>query len=96
MRTGLYVRVSTTEQEKHGYSIKVQLEKLRAFASAKDYTVVKEYIDAAQSGAKLERPGLKQLIEDVENNALDCVLVYRLDRLSRSQKDTMYLIEDVF
>lgn len=96
MRTGLYVRVSTAEQEKHGYSIKVQLEKLRAFASAKDYTVVKEYVDAAQSGAKLERPGLKQLIEDVENNALDCVLVYRLDRLSRSQKDTMYLIEDVF
>lgn len=96
MRTGLYVRVSTTEQEKHGYSIKVQLEKLRAFASAKDYTIVKEYVDAAQSGAKLERPGLRQLIEDAQNNALDCVLVYRLDRLSRSQKDTMYLIEDVF
>ncbi|PQC93476.1 recombinase family protein [Enterococcus faecium] len=96
MRTGLYVRVSTAEQEKHGYSIKVQLEKLRAFASAKDYAVVKEYVDAAQSGAKLERPGLKQLIKDVQNDVLDCVLVYRLDRLSRSQKDTMYLIEDVF
>ncbi|MDV4829854.1 recombinase family protein [Enterococcus faecium] len=96
MKTGLYVRVSTAEQEKHGYSIEVQLEKLRAFAKAKDYIIVKEYVDSAQSGAKLERSGLKQLIMDVESNALDCVLVYRLDRLSRSQKDTMYLIEDVF
>lgn len=96
MRVGLYVRVSTIEQERHGHSIEVQKEKLRAFAKAKDYVVVKEYVDAAQSGAKLERPALKRLIIDIENKELEGVLVYRLDRLSRSQKDTMYLIEDIF
>jgi site-specific DNA recombinase len=44
----------------------------------------------------MNRPGLQEMIRDCENGKLDMVLVYKLDRLSRSQKDTMYLIEDVF
>lgn len=54
------------------------------------------YTDAGFSGATLDRPGLKRLIEDVKANKVNKVLVYKLDRLSRSQKDTLYLIEDVF
>ena len=96
MNIGIYARVSTPEQERHGHSIAIQIEKLRSYAKAKDYTIIKEYVDAAQSGAKLERPALMELIDDVNNHLIEGVLVYRLDRLSRSQKDTMYLIEDVF
>ena len=44
----------------------------------------------------MQRPALSQLIEDVEAGRVDCVLVYKLDRLSRSQKDTLHMIEDVF
>lgn len=95
-KAGLYIRVSTPQQEKEGYSIEAQTEKLNAYAVAKDYKVFKTYTDAAFSGAKLERPALSEMIEDIENNKLDVVIVYKLDRLSRSQKNTMYLIEDVF
>lgn len=95
-RAGLYIRVSTPEQEKHGYSLEAQKEKLQAYAVAKDFNVVKVYSDGGFSGAKLERPALTDMIHDIKNNKIDVVIVYKLDRLSRSQKNTMYLIEDIF
>lgn len=95
-KAGLYIRVSTPHQEKEGYSIEAQKEKLAAYATAKDYEVYKTYIDGGFSGAKVDRPALKEMIEDIEDERLDVVIVYKLDRLSRSQKNTMYLIEDVF
>lgn len=96
MKIGLYPRVSTQEQAREGYSIGEQIERLQNYCAAKDWTVYKIYTDAGFSGANLNRPGLTQLIEDVENHKIDMVLVYKLDRLSRSQKDTLFLIEDVF
>lgn len=95
-RAALYIRVSTPEQKKHGYSMEAQEEKLRAFSTAKDFHVSKVYADGGFSGAKLERPALLDMIQDIEDNKIDVVLVYKLDRLSRSQKNTMHLIEDVF
>lgn len=95
-QAALYIRVSTPQQEKEGYSVEAQTEKLKAYATAKDYYIHKIYTDSAQSGAKLERPALQQMIEDIEEGKIDVVIVYKLDRLSRSQKNTMYLIEDVF
>lgn len=92
----IYVRVSTQEQAKDGYSIDEQLDRLRKYCEAHDWKLVKEYPDGGFSGAKLERPAIQQLIKDVEAGKISKVLVYKLDRLSRSQKDTLYLIEDVF
>lgn len=96
MRVGCYVRVSTQEQAKEGYSVGAQTERLCAYCKARDWTYYKIYSDPAFSGAKMDRPALRKLILDVENHEIDLVLVYKLDRLSRSQKDTLYLIEDVF
>ena len=96
LRAGIYLRVSTFEQVKEGYSLQAQEERLTNFALAKDYNLVAKYIDPGHSGAKLDRPGLQSMIKDIESNKLDIVLVYKLDRLSRSQKHTLYLIEDVF
>lgn len=92
----IYVRVSTQEQAKEGYSVDEQLDRLRKYCEAHDWKLIKEYIDPGFSGAKLERPSIQQLIKDVEEGKISRVLVYKLDRLSRSQKDTLYLIEDVF
>ena len=96
LRVFLYIRVSTQEQAKEGYSIGAQEERLRAYAKAKGYTVVKVYTDPAYSGANMERPALQELIKQIEQGSADLVLVYKLDRLSRSQRDTLYLIEEVF
>ena len=95
-RAALYIRVSTLEQAKEGYSVSAQTNKLEQFAKAKDLYVYKIYTDPGFSGAKLDRPGLQEMLLDIENKKVDVVLVYKLDRLSRSQKNTLYLIEDVF
>ncbi|MFS7400733.1 recombinase family protein [Carnobacterium maltaromaticum] len=96
LKAALYVRVSTTEQANEGYSIQAQTERLKNYAKAKDYFIIKTYTDPGFSGAKLDRPALQEMITDIENNQIDIVLVYKLDRLSRSQKNTLFLIEDVF
>lgn len=95
MRVGLYPRVSGHEQEDN-YSIPEQIERMKKYCESRDWMVYKIYTDSGFSGSSLERPGLQELLKDVENGKLDMVLVYKLDRLSRSQKDTLYLIEDVF
>ena len=94
--TALYVRVSTKFQAEEGYSITAQLEKLHYFCKSKGWENVKEYVDGGYSGSNLERPFIKELISDANNGKIKRVVVVKLDRLSRSQKDTLYLIEDVF
>lgn len=95
-KIALYIRVSTREQATEGYSIAAQNERLKNFCKAKDWTVFNIYEDGGYSGSNTKRPALSQLIEDAKHKRFDVVLVYKLDRLSRSQKDTLYLIEDVF
>lgn len=92
----LYPRVSTLEQARDGYSIKEQLDRMTMYCEAKGWKVYKIYTDAGHSGADTERPGLQALMKDAESKRFNAVLVYKLDRLSRSQKDTLTLIEDVF
>lgn len=93
-RVVLYIRVSTQEQAKEGYSIEGQREKLISYCKARGWTIVEVIVDPGFSGANLDRPGIQRLIEHITD--YDMVLVYRLDRLSRSQFDTLYLIESVF
>lgn len=96
MRVAIYVRVSTQEQAKEGYSIGEQLERLQKYCDAMTWVIHKKYIDPGYSGANTERPALQELIKDVKSGLIDKVVVYKLDRLSRSQLDTLYLIEKVF
>ncbi|MEA4893949.1 MAG: recombinase family protein [Oscillospiraceae bacterium] len=97
IKVALYIRVSTDRQAEEGYSIDVQKERLTAFSKTLDGRVSCEYyIDDGFSGATLERPAMQRLILDAENRAITHICVYKLDRLSRSQKDTLHLIEDVF
>lgn len=95
IRVATYTRVSTLEQAEEGYSIQEQQDKLEKFCEVKSWTIVKRYSDPGRSGANIHRPGLTELIKDAKNKAFDLVVVYKLDRLSRSQKDTLYIIEDV-
>lgn len=92
----LYVRVSTMEQATEGYSIGEQTERITKYCEAMGWKVYKVYTDAGYSGGDVQRPALKQMIKDVKSGKVNKVLVYKLDRLSRSQKDTLHLIEDVF
>jgi len=95
-KVAIYVRVSTTNQAEEGYSIDEQKDKLTSYCQIKDWNVYKVYTDGGFSGSNTERPALEKLIKDAKNKKFDTVLVYKLDRLSRSQKDTLYLIEEIF
>ena len=95
-KVAIYVRVSTTNQAEEGYSIDEQKAKLTSYCDIKDWNIYEIYTDGGFSGSNTERPALEQLIRDAERKKFDTVLVYKLDRLSRSQKDTLFLIEDVF
>ena len=92
----IYPRVSTQEQAMNGYSIDEQIDRMTKYSDAMGWKIYKVYTDAGYSGANTDRPALQEMIKDIKAGKVDRVLVYKLDRLSRSQKDTLYLIEDVF
>ena len=96
MIVAIYPRVSTQEQAMNGHSIDEQIERMKKYCEAMGWTIYNTYTDAGFSGANTDRPGLQRMIRDIKAGKIDKVLVYKLDRLSRSQKDTLELIEDVF
>lgn len=95
-KAAIYIRVSTDFQAEEGYSIDAQKEQLTAYCVSKSIKNYDYYIDGGWSGSNIERPEIQRLIKDVKEDKISHVIVYKLDRLSRSQKDTLYLIEDVF
>lgn len=95
-KVGLYVRVSTDAQAEVGYSIDAQKERLLGLCASKNWKNCEFYIDAGYSGSNLIRPSLQKMVEDVTAGKLFTVAVLKLDRLSRSQKDTLFLIEEIF
>lgn len=96
MKVALYPRVSSHEQATEGYSIGEQIERLTDYCKAMKWDIHKIYTDPGYSGGNLDRPGLQEMLKDIKAGKVDKVVVYKLDRLSRSQKDTMMLIEDEF
>lgn len=95
MKVALYARVST-EQQVDNFSIPLQKERMKAFCLSKGWDDIQEYVDGGYSGSNLNRPALQQLEKDIKSKKVNVVIVYKLDRLSRSQRDTLYLIEEMF
>ncbi len=91
----IYTRVSTDNQaEKEFSSCEAQEQKIKSFvASQNNWEVFKVYSDAGYSGATLNRPAIQQLLSDMKEGKIDVVLVYKIDRLTRSPKDFYQLIE---
>lgn len=94
-KAALYVRVSTDAQRDEGYSIEAQEEMLKAYCISKGIKYYELYTDGGFSGSNIDRPELTRMVSDIENGKISHVVVYKLDRFSRSQKDTLFLIEDV-
>lgn len=91
MKVAIYCRVSTLEQSREGHSIDEQRKRLKAFCEVQDWKIHDEYIDPGFSGGNTTRPGLEKLMKDLDE--IDLILVYKLDRLTRSVKDLMNLLE---
>lgn len=93
MKTAIYIRVSTEEQAKEGFSISAQKRKLKAFCVAQEWELAGLYADEGISAKDMNRPDLQRMIKDIEDGKIDCVLVWRLDRLTRSVFDLYKLLE---
>jgi site-specific DNA recombinase len=94
METAVYCRVSTDEQAQEGYSIRGQVEKLKSYISAKSWSVYDVYLDEGISGKNItERPAINRMIEDIVKGNVKNVLVFKLDRLTRSVADLVQLID---
>lgn len=92
-RAALYTRVSTEDQAKEGFSLDAQLDKLRAYCKARDWTITGEYIDDGYSGRNTKRPAYKRLLDDI--NKWDMLLVIKMDRIHRNSKNFMLMMEDL-
>jgi len=94
LSTGIYVRVSTEEQAQEGFSIRAQIEKLKSYALLKDWDIFDIYADEGISGKNIvDRPAINRLIADIESGKVNNVLVFKVDRLTRSTKNLLELVE---
>lgn len=93
LRAAGYIRVSTEEQAREGVSLAVQEERLRAFVIAKGWELAELFRDEGESAKNLNRPGIQQLFARLRSHQFDVVIIYKLDRLTRSVKDLGHLLE---
>jgi DNA invertase Pin-like site-specific DNA recombinase len=98
LRCAIYTRKSTDEGLTQEFNtLEAQRESAEAFVQSQlhaGWTALAErYDDGGYTGANLERPALRRLLADIEAGRIDCVLVYKVDRLSRSLLDFARLME---
>jgi site-specific DNA recombinase len=85
-----YVRVSTAEQAKKGISLKNQKMRIRRYAEDNELTIIEICEDSGISGSKIEnRPGMRQLIDLINDKKVEAVVSYKLDRLFRNASDAI-------
>lgn len=100
MRVGIYSRVSSTSKSRFGDAIaydqnpQVQEDVLRQAALRRGWEVQAVYSDRA-SGSKESRPALAQLLADARRRRFDVLMVFRFDRLSRSVRHFLQVIEEL-
>ena len=89
-RAVLYMRVSTVDQNPETQGIE-----LRHFAQQRGYEIVQEYTDHGVSGTKVRRPALDQMLKDAHRRKFDAVLVWSCDRLARSTKHFLQVLDEL-
>lgn len=90
MNVALYVRVSTVDQHTEN-----QVPDLERFAVARGWTITQIYTDHGISGSKEKRPGLDAMMRDARRRRFDALLVWRLDRLGRSLRHLVNLLDEL-
>ena len=87
---GLYARVSTKMQDV--YSVQGQLNQLKEYCQFQGYKVIDEYADRGISGKTTQRPELQRMLKDANDGKLDCIMVYKTNRLARNTSDLLTIV----
>lgn len=91
---GGYIRVST-ERQVEGYSIEGQITQIEQYCQFNGYELVDIYADRGISGKSMNRPELQRMLNDAKNGKLDCVMVYKTNRLARNISDLLTIVEEL-
>lgn len=96
-RVACYTRVSGPGQtfEDKAFGPAIQRNAIKAFAESQGWEIIELFEDLAVTGTVLQRPALQRMIEDGKNGKFDLILVHRIDRMSRSLKELLKLVEDI-
>ena len=93
---GIYIRVSTEDQAREGFSLGEQEEKLKQLCDYKGYEVYKVYCDAGISAKDMEhRPKFQEMLKDMQDGKINYIVAYKLDRVTRSVRDLEELISQL-
>lgn len=92
---GIYIRVSTEDQAREGFSLSEQQSRLEEFCKFKRYDIHKVYKDAGVSAKDDKRPAYQELMKDVKNKTINVIVAFKLDRLTRSVYDIEKLMKIV-
>ena len=96
MKIAIYIRVSTEDQTKEGYSLGVKRDYLESFSKREGLKIFKIYQDNGISGYTKDRQALTELLKDAKDKRFDLVLAHKIDRFSRNLKDLLNLIDGYF
>jgi site-specific DNA recombinase len=86
----IYARVSTDKQ-----AVDMQLAELRAFSKRSGWKIHNQYIDEGYTAANTKRPAFAAMMAEANKRMFDILLVWKLDRLSRSLKDLINTLDEL-
>ena len=91
MRVVLYARVSSEKQAEKDLSIPAQLKALRKYALQRNWEIITEYVDKAESARSASRPGFQEMITAAKKKekSFDIILVWKLSRFPRNREDSI-------
>lgn len=93
----VYTRVSTDAQGEDGKVSLPEQERMgKACIESKGWQYIRTYEDNGYSGRTMDRPALRQMLADIKKGEINAIVIFKLDRLSRKQRDTIAIIEDYF
>ena len=93
---GIYIRVSTEDQAREGFSLGEQKEKLLQLCKFKEYEVFKVYQDAGISAKNMkDRPAFQEMLADMKKGKINYIVAYNLDRVTRSVRDLEEIISQL-
>lgn len=95
MTVGIYIRVSTREQVVEGFSIDAQKENLVNYCKSQGWKDYRFYVDEGISAKDTDRPQLQLLMQHIKEKKIDMILVYRLDRFTRSVSDLYQMLDTI-
>jgi site-specific DNA recombinase len=93
LKAAIYIRVSTDDQAREGFSIPAQRDRLSAYVNSQEWEIYDYFVDDGYSAKDTKRPAFQRMMKDAEERKFDLILVHKLDRFTRNVRDLYDILE---